>query len=202
MAKDKPTDQPLDMDALLSADPADEAPVEEPQETPEAKRIRELEETLNAPSPAHGVDAAELTPEQQRIRELEDRLARKVAAEREAAGPQYEEYVEDGEKILIHFLEDGFTFSGVMWYRGQECEFVVGSKAYEQQKDRNGNSWLDLRDDVEGQYARYGKQYFASGPWRGRPWGDTTGLTDPNEIAAARAVGDRERARNRAVPVL
>lgn len=32
-------------------------------------------------------------------------------------------------------------------------------------KDRNGNSWLDLLDDPDGQVSRYGRVRFARGPW-------------------------------------
>lgn len=186
-----------DFDALL----------DEPVETPEEKRIRELEAELALPFPEDEeeefVPTVQLTPEQQRIRDLEDRLARRNAeiAERQAAS--FQAVAADGrESIVFHVLSDGFTFNGVVVYRGQEFEVVIGSKAYEDTKDRHGNTWLDLIKDSAGQYRRWGKQIFAPGPWPFEQWGSTLGLTEPEEISAAEAAAVAERKRNRAAPVI
>ena len=67
------------------------------------------------------------------------------------------------DKILIHFLDDGFTALGVIWCRGQEIEFVIDSPAYEDTKDRYGKSWLDLVDNHSEQIRRFGRVMFSRG---------------------------------------
>lgn len=207
-------EEPLDLDALLGTDEDVAAAVvaerpemtaAEPTETAEQKRIRELEAELSRPvataKDARPIPESQLTPDQRRIRELEDQLARRRAAESEAADTEWDT-TEGGERILLHVLEDGFLMQGQVWYRGQEVEFVVGSEAYEQTKDRNGNTWLDLLDDIDGQFERWGKQYIKAGPWRGKKWGDTSIYSTPEEVAAARQAAEAERRRNRAAPVI
>lgn len=205
-------ENPLDLDELLAVTPSD-VPEEEEQDAPdpetsEQKYIRELEEALARPAPEPQeedeedfVPTSKLSPEQQRIRELEDQLTRKLAAEAESAAPRYDTTPAKGETILLHFLVDGFTAAGVIWYRGQEVEFVVGSEAYKQQFDRNGKSWLDLLDDPSGQYKRYGQQYYARGPWPGRAWDDDSNLS-PEEAAAAKVAAEAERRRGRRAPLI
>lgn len=79
--------------------------------------------------------------------------------------------------ILIHFLEDGFTAWGQVWYRGQEVEIAVPSKHYDLTKGIDGVSWLD---DLLGpqnemrQARRWGRVMFREGPWPGDPWNDAT----------------------------
>jgi hypothetical protein len=142
---------------------------------------------------------AELTPKQRQIRQLRDELAKKQARELEAANTVYD--TSDGkERILINFVADGFTAQGVSWYRGQELEFVVGSQAYEQTKNRLGQSWLDLRDDEDAQYERYGEVKFRSGPWRGKRWSESN---YPDATQADLAAAERkELSRRRAAPLM
>lgn len=79
--------------------------------------------------------------------------------------------VEDAsETILVHILEDGFSAHGQVWYRGQEIEYVKNETVYKDTLDRDGNSWLDL--DPRGQMRRYGRVYFAPGPWPGVEYED------------------------------
>lgn len=188
---------------LIAAENAGTIPRSPLTETPEQKRIRELEALLAAPSPkdARPRDESTLSPEEKKIRELEDRLARKQANDLALAGTKYQPPTGDGEHILFHMTADGLIFNGIITYKGQEFEVVVGSKAYEQTKNRNGDTWLDLLDDVDGQYERWGQQRIARGPWRGRKWGDASTLTDAQDIADAKAAAERERKRNRAAPV-
>lgn len=208
------TQDTLDMDALLSSNPAEEdaatpeAPqeVETPQETESQRRMRELQEELDAPMPETQTPAfvptSQLSEEERALRDLEDKVARRRAAIVENAAQVYDT-TDGSDTILLHFLEDGFTIAGNIWYRGQEIEFVKGSPAYEQQKDKNGDSWLDLLHDPAGQYRRWGRQMFAPGPWPGASWEEAgTFLTDPEEIAAAKAGAEAERRRNRRAPML
>lgn len=195
---------PLDMDALLGLT-QDESEIQEPIPAPVEsalqKRIRELQAELDTPSPEAFRPTSELSEDEKMIRDLEDKVSRKRSAEAEAADPRYENPDGDGERILLHFLEDGFTFGGVVWYRGQEVEFVVGSKAHRQQIDRFGHSWLDTVGDTAAQYRRWNKQYFALGPWPGQAWGDTSRLSNPEEISQAEASAQAERRRGRAAPL-
>lgn len=69
------------------------------------------------------------------------------------------------DTILLHFVEDGFTADGAVWVRGQELEYPLDSPEYEQTKDRNGDSWLDLVTDESAQIDRFGKVMFREGPW-------------------------------------
>jgi len=74
---------------------------------------------------------------------------------------------EGDEVITFHVKEDGLTFNGKVWYRGEEGEFVVGSEAYNQTLDRNGNSWTDIIGDEQAQYRKWGQRFLAPGPWTG-----------------------------------
>jgi len=115
-----------------------------------------------------------LTPEQRRIRDLENQLAvergrKDIEPELEAPKPAA---VGGQGNILIHFLGDGFTALSKVWYRGQELEITPGSAAYRDTCDRNGRSWLELRDDDFAQIQRWGEVMFRSGPWPGKTYDD------------------------------
>jgi hypothetical protein len=147
-----------------------EAETEAVSETPEQARIRELQAALLAEDEKkHDEDgmvvrpAPALTPEEKMIRDLEDQLAKKKAANITTA---FEEA--SGDYVHIHFIRDGFTACGEVWYRGQEIKFDKAGEAYANTLDRNGDSWLDLADNTGGQYARWGEEYFRSGPFIGR----------------------------------
>ena len=108
----------------------------------------------------------ELSPEQQEIKRLRDMLAQERG--HKDVDPIYEPETAvaaapAGEVIRIHFLEDGLTALGKVFYRGEELEFVVGSAAHKDTFDRLGRSWLDLRKDEFGQVDRFGKVMFAGG---------------------------------------
>src|SRR4030095_14516894 len=77
--------------------------------------------------------------------------------------------VTTSENIIIHILEDGFTVLGKVFYRGDELEFIPGSQAYNDTKDRNGVSWLDVGlEDEYAQVDKWGKIMFRRGPWPGK----------------------------------
>lgn len=134
----------------------------------------ELEDraTTDLPAPAVELTPVELTPEQERIKELEFQLAQ-VAGKRDVE-PEIDLLVTPGGdgNILIHFLEDGFTALGQVWYRGQELEFDPASQSYRDTFDRRGRSWLDMRNDEFGQVERYGHIVFRNGPWPGKSYRD------------------------------
>lgn len=83
---------------------------------------------------------------------------------------------------LVHFLEDGFTAFGTVWYRGQEVEVLEGSDDWARTLDGEGNSWMVFSEDE--QIDKYGKIMFRPGPWRGKDW---------NEEEAAEKEAQRRR---------
>jgi hypothetical protein len=133
-------------------------------------------------------------------------------AEALAAARQFENapvaYVpSQGAAVLVHFIEDGLTAFGQVWYRGQEIEIGPGHPRWEQAR-----AWILL--DRTGQINRWGKQFFAPGPWPGRrsyldgadafqQLGDGSGgkFAGPGE-QALRQADEAERRRGRAVPAI
>lgn len=68
-----------------------------------------------------------------------------------------------GEVRTIHFVDDGLTALGKVWYRGEQISVDTASDDYQMTVDRLGRSWLDF-DEVT-QVERYGKVMFRPGPW-------------------------------------
>ncbi len=141
-----------------------------------------------------------LTPEQRRIRELENQLA----VERGGKDPAESFAFAEGEDtILIHFVEDGLTALGRVWFRGQEIEFERDGRAYQDTCDRFGRSWLAL--DESAQIDRFGKVMFRKGPWPGK----TYQAAAAEQFSGARpsedelqAADQAEARRRRAAPLL
>ncbi len=164
------------------------------------------------PVPLRPAPESELTPDQRRIRDLEDRLAKEMG--KKDPDIVFQPADATGDNILLHFLEDGFTTLGKVWYRGQELEFTRGSAAFLDTFDRNGRTWLDLVDNEFAQVEKYGKVMFRRGPWPGKTLvdgkpvfeklssltgnGSVSGVSD-QELQAAQAA---ERKRGRAAPRL
>jgi hypothetical protein len=65
------------------------------------------------------------------------------------------------EGILIHFVEDGLTVFGRVWYRGQEIEIGPSHSRWPE-----AVGWITL-NRVQ-QFERWGRQYFDFGPWPGQ----------------------------------
>lgn len=160
--------------APVIGEPDDVPTLDEPEPYPDVPPLYQDPPPYPEPTPrfpvvepgARPVPESQLSPEQRRIRELEDRLAQEMG--RKDPDPELEVAPADGSNILIHFLEDGFTALGTVWYRGQELEVAPGSPAYRDTCDRRGRSWLELRNDEFGQVEKYGKVMFRSGPWPGK----------------------------------
>lgn len=136
----------------------------------------ELETAKNHPTDATGRPLADsqLTPEQLQIRALQDELARTKGASIETIQEVVEEV--NGEGFLIHILEDGLTVAGRVRYRGEEILF--GPEAYEETKDRFGQSWL--HQDDTAQFERWGSVKFRKGPWPGKKTYDENALANAN----------------------
>lgn len=127
------------------------------------------------PEPEAATSDDVLTADQREIKRLRDQLARERGRKDvEPEVDQQEQQADDGDIILIHFLEDGLTVNGVIKYRGDELEFPVGSGSYRDTFNRNGVTWLDLRHDEFAQVERWGKIMFRPGPWPGKTYADGT----------------------------
>lgn len=182
------------LDELLDNKPSEpetvETPVEDvkPELTPEQAEIQRLRDELAAedakknlrPTDDTGKPVGEsvLTPEQREIRLLEDRLAAKRADNILTQRDEFENA--EGGKI-IHFVADGLTTQGRTWLTGQTLSF--GATAYEQTKDRFGQSWLDYSE--QEQYRKFGKVYFREGPWQGATYEDAVATEDKTRGFAA-----------------
>lgn len=203
MTQNPDTAPALDMDDLLSSDAT--SPTNIPEADPIQAQIDALQAALAATQSAEYARGEALTPEQAALRDAQDQAVRRLSDLQETRGPRLDEaQPENGqETILLHFLEDGFTAAGQIWYRGQEVEFVPGSEAHTQQFDRLGKSWLDLIDDPRAQVQRWGKHMFARGPWPYTDWSEASEvLTDPEEAAMAKAAADAEKRRGRRAPLI
>jgi hypothetical protein len=150
--------------------------------------------------------AAELTTQEKAEREAAHQQAIAAAAAFEQAEPAY--VPTEGQAIVIHFVADGLTAFGQVWYRGQELE--IGP---EHPRWTEALGWITLTRFQ--QVDRWGEQKFDTGPWPGRGYADAAGsferlvVTDPQgntvqftgptqeQLLQAEAA---ERRRGRAVP--
>jgi hypothetical protein len=113
-----------------------------------------------------------------------------------------------GTTTLIHFLEDGLSFAGTVWFRGQELELDEGTPRW-----REAQVWINM-DDFQ-QMQRFGKVMYRKGPWPGLRYvdalreGQHQPLDPPGEggtevrgpdVKALLEAEARERSRNRGVP--
>ncbi len=166
------TDAPV---AVHDPQVGDDAPAEVPVEptpvpAPGDDLTPEPVPDLTPVTPVTPVPTPVPTPEQIEIKRLRDRLAQSEG--RKEHEPEIEDISASDENIVIHFLEDGLTALGKVWYRGDELEFAPNSQAYKDTCDRNGRSWLSLRSDEFGQVDRWGKVMFRNGPWPGKTYAD------------------------------
>jgi hypothetical protein len=169
---------------------------------------------MDAEAPQPGVvtaarpkPAAELTPEERAERERQHAAALAAARRFEQAEPTY--VPTEGEAVLIHFVADGFTAFGQVWFRGQEMEIGPGHPRWAEAR-----RWITLSRFE--QIDRYGEQKFDFGPWPGRPYVDAAGsferlVTGPKDapvpvpVPTAAQLAQAQEAevrRGRAVPML
>ncbi len=152
------------------------------------------------PKPASELSAAERA-------ERDRQHAEALAAARQFENAPAVFVPSEGEAVLVHFIEDGLTAFGQVWYRGQEIEIGPGHPRWEEAR-----AWVLL--DRTGQISRWGKQFFAPGPWPGRQSyldgadgfeklgaekGGGGTFAGPGEEALRKA-DEMERRRGRAVP--
>ena len=63
--------------------------------------------------------------------------------------------------ILVHFVEDGLTLLGKVWYRGEELAINPGTPQWEE-------AYEILSLNEYDQEERWGRRFFREGPWRGK----------------------------------
>jgi hypothetical protein len=119
---------------------------------------------MDAPAPVQASadrpkHASELTDQERAARDVQHAEALRAVRELDAMPTQY--VPAEGESVLIHFITDGFTFAGQVWYRGQEIAIGPDHPRWPAARE-----WITL--DRFAQLERYGKQFFDRGPWPGR----------------------------------
>lgn len=69
--------------------------------------------------------------------------------------------------VTVHFVEDGFTLLGKVWYRGEELTINEGTEQWEAALYKGGPRIVLQLDEFE-QEEIYGRRYFREGTWRGK----------------------------------
>lgn len=106
---------------------------------------------------------ASLPPEEQARKDAEhiEALAANAAMSRADQEPEITTIKDTSErKIIIHFVEDGFTWGGKVWQRGEML--AIGSS---NPKWASAQAWILL--SKRQQFERYGRIFFDQGPWPG-----------------------------------
>jgi hypothetical protein len=108
--------------------------------------------------------------------------------------------------VIIHFVDDGFIAFGRSWFRGQEMEIATDGEQWKttyakiHKSDPTTKQYWPLLDEYQ-QIAKYGKRFFAQGPWPGRRDFDGAsfenlkgaGLPSQAELVAALNASNRVR---------
>jgi hypothetical protein len=110
--------------------------------------------------------ASELSAEELAERDRQHKAALAAAAQFEQQQPDWQP--SEGEAVLIHFIADGLTAMGQVWYRGQELQIGPDHPRWPEVR-----GWITLSrfEQVE----RWGEQKFDFGPWPGRRYADAIG---------------------------
>ena len=93
---------------------------------------------------------------------------------------------------LIHFVEDGFSAFGKVWFRGEELAVDRESPAYASTLDVYEESWMTLSEAE--QISRWGHVKFRQGEWQGASFD----LEDPALTEADRKVLEQAAAQKKA----
>lgn len=128
-------------------------------ETVKPKRVRRTKAQIEADKAA----------EQARREEL---AAARAAAIPAPVAPKF--------RKVFHLVNDGLTFAGKVWYRGEEIVVEEGTTEFELAFDRKGNFILG-KSEVE-QIETYGEVKYREGPW---PYGGyDLNIYEPGQIDA------------------
>jgi hypothetical protein len=117
----------------------------------------DLEAVREAVRPGSSLDQAERA---RRDREHVEAIAANARAEQEIVDITQQEDP-SAQKIRIHFVEDGFTWAGKVWNRGDELELGPQHPRWE-----DALRWIRLTK--QEQFQRYGRVFFDIGPFPGR----------------------------------
>lgn len=117
----------------------------------------DLEAVREAVRPGSSLDPAERA---RRDREHVEAIAANARAEQEVVDIS-QQPDPSAQKILIHFVEDGFTWAGKVWNRGDELELGPQHPRWE-----DALRWIRLTK--QEQFQRYGRVFFDFGPFPGR----------------------------------
>lgn len=101
-----------------------------------------------------------------------------------------------GQSRDIYLVADSQIFNGHIYRRGQRITFTKGDKFYNSQTDRNGVNWLDHVDDLEWQYAHFGRILVKPDTWDETPIGSTEGIHHPGLALAIAQAAQLEIKRN------
>jgi hypothetical protein len=96
----------------------------------------------------------------------------------------------------IYILAEAQILNGHVYRRGQKITFVKGDKFYNSQLDRNGFNWLDIVDDLDAQYAKFGRVLVQPDSWDGIPIGSTENIDHPGIALAVSKLAQEEYKRN------
>lgn len=96
------------------------------------------------------------------------------------------------DAVTIHFVKDGMTLLGKVWYQGEELTLVPGTDQWANSMIDRTRSFVSL--DTYEQEARWGQEYFRQGPWRGKRLDeiDDPDLTDAERAQLAKAAKQRD----------
>jgi hypothetical protein len=117
----------------------------------------DLEAVREAVKPGSSLDQAE---RERRDREHVEAIAANVRAE-QAVPDIAQQQDPSAQKIRVHFVEDGFSWAGKVWLRGDELELGPQHPRWE-----DALRWIRL--SKQEQFQRYGRVFFDYGPFPGR----------------------------------
>ena len=94
--------------------------------------------------------------------------------------------------LVVHFLEDGFTVFGKVWYRGEELALEPDSDNWNSSLLPDGRNLFQLTE--QEQIAKWGKWFFREGRWQGKRLTEIEDeeLTEADRIQLAKAEQIRE----------
>lgn len=151
-------------------------------ETTEASKTETVEETKVESEEAKAIEAATVP------NNSADNAEATVVVNADASA--------EGEPKDIYILSEAQIFNGHVYRRGQKITFRKGDKFYNSQTDRNGDNWLDVVDDPEAQYAKFGRLIVQPDRWAGIPIGSTENISHPGLALALAAIAQAEHDRN------
>lgn len=116
----------------------------------------DLEAVREAVRPLATLDAAERA---RRDREHAEAMAANLRAEQEVVDIAAQ-HDPSTAQVHIHFITDGFTWAGQVWYAGQELKIGPEHPRWESVR-----GWITLTK--QEQFQRYGRVFFDTGPYPG-----------------------------------